>query len=273
MATSTCGRSTWPSMTAERVAEVLVQEGDHVHRPGPGAARHEPPRAAARASPGAASRTAAVVDRLHHGNRPEEIAQARAALVGPGRCRECTTLSARFEALRSSGGRAVSQQDLDNAKAALDVAEAKLASQQQDARPRVARTAQGRHRAGRGPARRRAGAGRVAEAAAWPTPSCVAPLDAVVRSRLMEPGDMASPQKTASSRSRSPIPNGCAPTSRRPTSARCVREWRRGSGRQLSRIDASRAGSALSRRWPSSRRRRCRPRSCARASSTRSAFS
>jgi outer membrane protein TolC len=70
-----------------------------------------------------------VVNRLHAGSRPEEIAQARANVLSA----KADSDNARrqydrlVELARSSSGRAVSRQDLDSARAALEVAEAKLA--------------------------------------------------------------------------------------------------------------------------------------------------
>ena len=88
----------------------------------------------------------------------------------------------------------MSQQDLDNAKAALDVAEAKLAVNQKAldlavAGPRQEDIAQAE-------AELRADEAQAAflrEQLADTT--LVAPSEAVVRTRLMEPGEMASPQK------------------------------------------------------------------------------
>src|SRR3954471_3649522 len=67
---------------SERVTEVLVKEGDHV-APGQVLARLdtgrlEPQLEQARAM---ADAQASAVERLHHGNRPQEVAQARANLV------------------------------------------------------------------------------------------------------------------------------------------------------------------------------------------------
>ena len=119
-----------PFNGSERIAAVLVQEGDRVKAgPGAGPARYQPARAAGRqgARPSVAAQQQAV-DRLHNGSRPEEIAQARAER----RCRPRPTPRTRGVSAQRSrslvatpGGRAVSQQDLDNAKAALDVAEAR----------------------------------------------------------------------------------------------------------------------------------------------------
>src|SRR5271156_2843456 len=88
----------------------------------------------------------------------------------------------------------VSQQDLENAKAALDVAEAKLASSQKALDLTVAGPRN--EDIGQAEAQLRADEAQSAllrqELA---DTQLIAPMDAVVRTRLMEPGEMASPQK------------------------------------------------------------------------------
>jgi HlyD family secretion protein len=179
----------------ERIAAVLVQEGDRVHK-GQVLARLDTsrlePQVAEHVAEAAAQR--AVVARFHEGNRPEEIAQARANLQSA----IADTANARQQYQRladvskSSSGQAVSQQDLDSAKAAMDVADAKVAVNQKAlelevAGPRKEDVAQAE-------AQLRADEAEVAlmrqELA---DAQLVAPSDAVVRTRLMEPGEMASP--------------------------------------------------------------------------------
>src|SRR5574341_2287955 len=114
---------------SERIAEVLVQEGNRVRR-GQLLARLdtrrlEPQVAQAEAQVAAQQQ---VVRRLRSGSRPEEIAQARANVESA----KADAVNARqqYERIKSaaemSAGRAVRQQDVDSAKAALEVAEAKL---------------------------------------------------------------------------------------------------------------------------------------------------
>jgi len=70
----------------------------------------------------------AVVDRLHHGSRPEEIAQSRANVASPSGSSQCLAAMDAARALTTlTTGRAVSEQDLEAAKAALDSAQAHLA--------------------------------------------------------------------------------------------------------------------------------------------------
>ena len=182
---------------SERIAEVLVQEGDRVTR-GQVLARLDSSRLEAQSATAEGEMQAqqAVVQRLHHGSRPEEIAQARANVASAQadqvnaqqQWRRMTALTA------LTTGRAVSQQDLDNAKAALDSAQARLVVAQRSLDlsmlgPRKEDIAQGE-------ALLRADQGHVeflhrqlADA------QLVSPCDAVVRSRLLEPGEMASPQR------------------------------------------------------------------------------
>jgi HlyD family secretion protein len=139
-----------------------------------------------------------VVDRLHHGNRPEEIAQARANVDAAAA--DAANARAQYERLRtlsdSSSGRAVSRQDMDAAKAALDNADAKLAVNHkalalQLAGPRKEDVAQG-------DAQLRADQAQLALLQQQlKDANLLAPLDAVVRSRIVEPGEISSPQKTA----------------------------------------------------------------------------
>ena len=140
---------------SERIADVLVQEGDHVRR-GQVLARLdtrrlEPQVAQAEAQAAAQSQ---IVERLRHGSRPEEIAQAEAHVAAQrhivarlhhgSRPEEIAQAQANLESAKAdaanarrqyerlkplldrSVGGAVSQQDVENAKAAWDVAEAKL---------------------------------------------------------------------------------------------------------------------------------------------------
>jgi HlyD family secretion protein len=136
----------------------------------------------------------AVVERFHNGSRPEEIAQARANLESAQA--DATNAGVQYQRLvnlsESTAGRGVIRQDLDNAKAALDVAGGKLAVNQKSleleiAGPRKEDVAQAE-------AQLRADEAHVALLRQHLTDAqLVAPRDAVVRTRLMEPGEMASP--------------------------------------------------------------------------------
>jgi HlyD family secretion protein len=181
-----------------RIAAVAVQEGDRVH-PGEALARLDTSRMrpvlAQAVAQAAAER--AVLARLRHGSRPQKIAQARANLaLARAQQQQALVQYARVAAVfRRSQGRAVSRQDVTDAKAAAAVAVA---------RTRVAREAL--HLAVLGP--RRADIEQASALLAADEAQVAllrreladavlrAPLAAVVRTRLAEPGDMASPQRT-----------------------------------------------------------------------------
>jgi HlyD family secretion protein len=179
---------------SERIASVLVQEGDRVKR-GQVLARLDTgrlePQVAQAEATAAAQRQA--VERLRNGSRPEEIAQARANLESA----QADAVNARGQYERRetlAANAVVSQQDLENAKATLDVAEAKRAVNQKAldlaiAGPRKEDIGQAEAELRADEAQSAFLRQELADA------QLVAPVDAVVRTRLMEPGEMASPQK------------------------------------------------------------------------------
>lgn len=184
---------------SERIAQVLVQEGDRV-RKGQVLAllntqRLAPQLAQAEAQ---AAAQAAVVARMRHGSRPQEIAQARANLelaqADAGQARDnYVRIKQVFQA---SSGRAISRQGLVNAKAQWDVAQARVAVSRKALElavigPRKEDIVQAEAILEGDEAHVALLRQEVADA------TLRAPLDAVVRSRVAEPGDMASPQKTA----------------------------------------------------------------------------
>lgn len=116
---------------SERIAEVLVQEGDRIKR-------------------------GQVLARLDTSRLKPEAAEAEADLINAKQQWSRLTALAKLTA-----GRAVSQQDLDSAKAALDMAQARQTVSDRE----------------------------LADA------ELVSPCNAVVRSRLLEPGEMVSPQR------------------------------------------------------------------------------
>jgi HlyD family secretion protein len=188
-----------PFNGSERIAEVLVQEGDRVSL-GQVLARLDTSRLTpqlAKAEADVAVQTQ-VVARLHHGNRPEEIAQSRAnAGATAADYENARAQMARLHSLSdSSSGRGVSRQEMDSAKAALDVAEARLlvnrkALALEQAGPRKEDVAQAE-------AQLRADQAQLAVVQQqFKDAALLAPLSAVVRSRIVEPGEMASPQRSA----------------------------------------------------------------------------
>jgi HlyD family secretion protein len=137
------------------------------------------------------------LQRLEAGSRPEEIAQARARVAAAQADADLARQqSDRLQAIwRTTAGRAVSQQDLDAAQARHKMTLAQLENARKGEQLAVA-----------GPRKE-----DIAQAQAQldvTTASLAvlrhqvelarlkAPIDAVVRARLMEPGDMASPQRT-----------------------------------------------------------------------------
>ena len=184
---------------SQRVASVLVREGDSVRKGQVLArldtSRLEPQLAQAEAQ---AAAQRAVVARLHHGSRPEEIAQARANLMlAQADARQAHDNYQRLEAVSSSSsGRAVSRQEVDDAEAQADVSDARVAVNRKALQlaligPRKEDIAQAEAVLDGDEAQVALLEQELGDA------QLRAPLDAVVRSRIAEPGDMASPQKTA----------------------------------------------------------------------------
>ncbi len=182
---------------SERIAEVLVEEGDKVAR-GQVLARLDTSRLKPQAAQAQAEFEAqqALVHRLHNGSRPEEIAQARAnvdlatadQVNAEQQWKRLTTLAG------LTAGRAISQQDIDSSKDALDAAQARLAVAEKaldlsTLGPRSEDIAQGEALLRANKAKLELLERQLADAA------LVSPCDAVVRSRLLEPGEMVSPQR------------------------------------------------------------------------------
>jgi HlyD family secretion protein len=239
---------------SERIVAVLAQEGDRVRRGQVLArldrSRLEPQVAQAEAVVAAqrqvverlqhgnrpeeieqarahADAQQSIVEKLHHGSRPEEIDQARAnVLAAQAEVTNARLRHRRLEKLSAirlpdqSQARAVSQEELDNARATLDEAEAKLTVNQKAlelaiAGPRREEIAESEARlvlnqkalelAVAGPRREeiaeseaqlRAGQAQLALLKQQLADTeLLAPADAVVRTRLLEPGEMSTPQR------------------------------------------------------------------------------
>ncbi|HEV3023466.1 MAG TPA: efflux RND transporter periplasmic adaptor subunit [Pirellulales bacterium] len=179
---------------SERIAAVLVQEGDHV-RTGQVLAKLDTGRLEPQVTQAEATAAAQrnVVERLHNGNRPEEIAQARANLEAAKA--DAANARLQFDRMKSLAPKgAASQQQFDDAKASLDVADAKQAMNQkaldlQLLGPRKEEIAENEARLKANEAQLAFLQQQLKDA------QLLAPMDAVVRTRIMEPGEMASPQK------------------------------------------------------------------------------
>jgi HlyD family secretion protein len=182
---------------SERIVEVLVQEGDKV-QPGQVLARLDTSRLAPRVAEVAAQTDAQqqAVIRLHNGSRPQEIAQSRANLDAAKADAEYARLQ--YERLRllsvDSSGRAVSRQELDNSHALLESSAARVMVNKKALDLAVI-----------GPRKE-----DIAQAVAqWHASQAqlaflqqqikdadlLSPASAEVRSRLLEPGEMSSPQR------------------------------------------------------------------------------
>ena len=184
---------------SQRVDAVLVSEGDRVTR-GEVLARIDTGRLAPQAAQAVAQAAAQqqAVDKLHNGARPEEIGQAKANVAAAlADANDARDKYDRLAALsQSSSGRALSRQDLDDAKSAAESTAAKLAVSQQALRlelvgPRREDIAQAEDELKGDRAQVALLQSELGDAV------LVAPMDATVRSRLIEPGEMASPQKPA----------------------------------------------------------------------------
>ncbi|KFC75531.1 Secretion protein HlyD precursor [Bosea sp. LC85] len=178
---------------SERIAAILVEEGNVV-RSGQVLAkldtsRLQPQIDQMEATVGAQK---AALDRLRNGTRPEEIAQARSNLESARA--DSVNAAAQYERRRALSANAVSQQDLDAAKALAEVTKAKLdvARSALDlalAGPRSEDIAQAEAQLRGSQAQLALVRRQLVDA------ELIAPFDAVIRSRLMEPGEMASPSR------------------------------------------------------------------------------
>ena len=169
----------------------------------------------------------ALAEKLHNGSRPEEVAQARANVASDQAV--LANAQRRFDRLRKlsavrlpdqSQVQAVSQEDFDAAQAALDEAQAKLVVSQKalelallgprqeeiaEADARLANSQQALALALAGARKEDIGQaeamlrGYEAQLAylrqQLADTELLAPSDAVIRTRLLEPGEMASPQR------------------------------------------------------------------------------
>jgi HlyD family secretion protein len=180
-----------------RIATVLAEEGDRLEK-GQIIARLDTSRLELQVAEAEATAAgqAAAVDKLHAGNRPEEIAQAEANLASAeADARNARGVYDRLQALwdSPSGRTAVTQQTLDTAKSTLDSAVAKVTLYQKAVE--LERAGSRKEDIAQGEAQLRSSEAQLAllrrqlEDAAL-----AAPTDAVVRSRLMEPGEMATSQ-------------------------------------------------------------------------------
>jgi len=134
--------------------------------------------------------------RLRNGARPQEIAQARSRLVAA----QADAARAAQDLMRLQGiatdtqGRGVSAQDMDRANTTVQVAQARVEEQREalrltEAGPRKEEVAGAEAQLKAARAQLALLLHQIAQG------ELKAPADAIVRSRLVEPGDMATPQR------------------------------------------------------------------------------
>ncbi len=178
----------------ERIETVLVQEGDRVEKEQVvGTLEMERLKATVAQAEARAEAQQHVVERLENGTRPEEIDQARANLNAAQA--DLTNTRLNHDRLKkSAGGGATSQQDLDAAQAAFEVAEAKLRVNQKALDlavigPRKEDIAEARATLLAYKADLAVSKQNLVYA------TLVSPTNGVVQNRILEPGEMASPQR------------------------------------------------------------------------------
>jgi HlyD family secretion protein len=139
----------------------------------------------------------AVVDKLRQGSRPQEIEQARAAVAAAKADADMARTSHRRLVTLSgtSGGNAiVAQSQIDAARAGLDAATARLTAAEQGLELAIAGPR--REDVAQAEAQWKAGKAQVALLERqYADAELIAPVGGVVRSRLLEPGEIASPQR------------------------------------------------------------------------------
>lgn len=179
---------------SQRIARLLVEEGDRV-APGQELGFLEKDRleASVMQAAGKVDAQRHGVARLENGTRPEEIAQARANVQSAQSDLKNTRL--RHERLkRVVGGGAASEQDVDSARTAVEVAEARLQVSEKAlalavAGPRKEDIAEAKARLRADEAELARLRKELADA------TLLSPTAGIIHNRILEPGEMASPGK------------------------------------------------------------------------------
>ncbi|UTY56316.1 HlyD family efflux transporter periplasmic adaptor subunit [Massilia sp. erpn] len=178
---------------SERIARLLVQEGEQV-RAGQVLGELDTRTLNLRLAQARAQAEAQqqVLRRLRAGSRPEELGQARAATTAAqAEVDLAKQQQDRYEALER---RAVSQQDVDTVRARYKTALAQLDSARK-AQQLVQNGPRNEDIAQASALLDAANADAALLQRQLDEAQLKAPIDAVVRARLLEPGDMASPQR------------------------------------------------------------------------------
>ena len=186
-----------PFNDAERIAEVLVEEGTTV-KAGEVLARLDTGRLVPRVQQAEARAVvqSEALRKLRNGARPEEVAQARAAVKAAQA--EAANAQSQFKRLQGisdeSKGRAVSPQDLEAASTAARMSEA----QAENTRKALELTLAGPRKEDIDQAKAQLDAAQADLALLQrqlADAELVSPTDGVIRNRLMEPGELATPQR------------------------------------------------------------------------------
>lgn len=182
---------------SDRISDILVEEGDKVTK-GQVLAKLDTNDLEHRMDVTRSQIDAqqAEVDKLHNGTRPEDLRSADAKVKEARAERDflASDYQRKQDAYNTSGGKSVSRQVLEDARTKLHVADAKVNEAEEAQNLAVA-----------GPRSEDVAAGEAQLEALQNTLSqeeytlsqseLLAPQDGVIRSRLLEVGDMASPQK------------------------------------------------------------------------------
>lgn len=180
--------------SSERIEKMLVEEGDRVQKNDLLATLESKPLELSIAkSEAAIEKQEAVVQRLKNGSRPEEIEQSAAKMRAAEADYENALLykNRMAELYKSS---AISKQEMDNASARFKAAAADLDNARETYRlseigPRAEDIAEAEAQL------KGLRADLLLQKYNLSQTKLLSPIDGVVRSRLQEPGDMASPQK------------------------------------------------------------------------------